>query len=71
MSILECRDLCITRGQAQVVSDLTLSVRQGEWLAVVGPNGAGKTSLLHAIAGLIPLSGERRSPAANMRVSSR
>ena len=65
MSILECRDLCITRGQAQVVSDLTLSVRQGEWLAVVGPNGAGKTSLLHAIAGLIPLSGELRLAGQN------
>lgn len=40
------------------VFDLTLTIRQGELLAVVGPSGAGKTTLLRLIAGLeIPDSG--------------
>ncbi len=34
-----------------------LSVQPGEWLGIVGPNGAGKSSLLNAIAGIIPFTG--------------
>jgi len=38
--------------------DLTLSIRQGEQLALIGPSGAGKTSLLHTLAcALKPESG--------------
>ncbi len=35
--------------------ELDLSVRPGEFLAVLGSNGSGKTSLLRAILGLQPL----------------
>jgi phosphonate transport system ATP-binding protein len=38
-------------GQAAgVLSDLTLSIAQGEQIALIGPSGAGKTTLLHALA---------------------
>lgn len=36
-----------------VFSDLGLTLRAGERLALVGPNGSGKTTLLHLIVGLI------------------
>jgi len=36
---------------APILSDLTLSVNEGERLAIVGPSGAGKTTLLRLIAG--------------------
>ncbi len=43
----------------EVISDLTLSVSDGEFIALVGPSGCGKTTLLKMIAGLIPqTSGE-------------
>ncbi|QNE77719.1 ATP-binding cassette domain-containing protein [Streptomyces finlayi] len=39
-------------GGATIVQDVTLSVREGEFLAFIGPNGAGKTSLFNLISGL-------------------
>src|SRR5579864_7366920 len=36
------------------VDALDLSVRAGEFYALVGPNGAGKTTTLRMVAGLLP-----------------
>jgi iron complex transport system ATP-binding protein len=57
---LECRGVSVERGGSRVVTDVDLVVEEGDWVAIVGPNGAGKTSLLHAVAGLIPATGQLR-----------
>ena len=40
-----------------VLSDLSLSIEQGDFLALMGPSGSGKTTLLNLIGGLDKPSG--------------
>jgi NitT/TauT family transport system ATP-binding protein len=39
--------------QVLALSDVALSVPEGEFLAIVGPSGCGKTTLLNIVAGLL------------------
>ena len=47
------------------------TVRSGEWLGLIGPNGAGKSSLLKAIVGVVPSSGDVIVDGASMALRSR
>ncbi|MGR4066497.1 metal ABC transporter ATP-binding protein [Halomonas sp. LR3S48] len=72
---LQARRLCAAYHQQTVLEDITLSLPQGQWTAIVGPNGAGKSSLLNLVIGsLAPLRGELRilgeSPAAQRRAGN-
>jgi branched-chain amino acid transport system ATP-binding protein len=49
---LECVGWSV--GGATILSDVSLNVHEGEFLAFIGPNGAGKTSLFNLISGLVP-----------------
>lgn len=52
MSLLQVEDLELRYGDAIALSRVSLSVAEGEVVAIVGANGAGKTSLIRAIAGI-------------------
>ncbi|MEM6252186.1 MAG: ABC transporter ATP-binding protein [Cyanobacteria bacterium P01_D01_bin.156] len=49
---LELRQISKFYGQQQVLHDINLTVKQGEFVAIMGPSGCGKTTLLRIIAGL-------------------
>ncbi len=53
-AVLEVTGLSGGYGAMQVLSDVTLAVRQGESVLLLGPNGAGKTTLLKTLVGLLP-----------------
>jgi len=42
-------------GRGEFERTLKFSVADGEVLAVTGPNGSGKSTIIHTIAGLVPL----------------
>ena len=52
-------DLTLSFGETPALRGASVSVAQGEMLAVMGPSGSGKSTLLHCLAGiLVPDSGE-------------
>jgi branched-chain amino acid transport system ATP-binding protein len=53
-AILEVEGLDAAYGQAQILFDVSLSLRRGEIVALMGRNGAGKSTTLKAIMGLVP-----------------
>jgi len=45
------------QGETQAINNLSFSVCEGEFIAIIGPSGCGKTTVLSLIAGLIKPSG--------------
>ena len=59
MTMLQLKNISVSYGPIEAVTDASINVEQGQVVAIVGANGAGKTTLLKAIAGLMqPRSGE-------------
>ncbi len=50
-------EVAVAFGGPPVVGPLSLTVVDGEWLALIGPNGAGKSTLLKAAVGIVEHSG--------------
>ena len=56
MSFLQIHALEACHGQLKAVRGISLTVSQGERIALVGANGAGKTTFLRTVAGIHPAS---------------
>ncbi|MFC9964793.1 urea ABC transporter ATP-binding protein UrtD [Nocardia ignorata] len=54
---LEIRGLSVSFDGFKAVTDVDLTVLQGDLRFLIGPNGAGKTTLIDAITGLVPATG--------------
>jgi branched-chain amino acid transport system ATP-binding protein len=59
--MLEIRDLHVYYGEIHALKGISLSVAQGEIVALLGNNGAGKTTTLRTVSGLLrPRTGQVR-----------
>lgn len=54
MGSLELQNVTIGYNNQAVITNLSLTVREGELMSLLGPSGVGKTTLLKTIAGLAP-----------------
>src|SRR5215472_11645424 len=52
--MLEVRNLSVAYGGLRALTNVTLSVADGQFVTVVGPNGAGKSTLFKTICGIVP-----------------
>jgi len=56
--VLEIQDLSARYGKVGALSGATLSVAPGSIVTVIGANGAGKSTMLNAIMGALPQTGQ-------------
>ena len=57
-ALLELNDVSARYGQVQALHGVSLTVGEGEVVALLGANGAGKTTTLRAVSGIVRRSGE-------------
>lgn len=59
-STIDAHGLSVTyhgkQGSLQVLRDINLSVRTGEFVSLIGASGSGKSTLLNGLAGILPAS---------------
>ena len=59
-TLLELRDVSARYGPVRALHGVSLSVDEGQIVAVLGANGAGKTTTLRAVSGTVRRDGELR-----------
>lgn len=63
-TLIELKHITAGYDGTPVLTDVNLTIAEGDFIGVIGPNGGGKTTLLKVILGLLkPISGEACLPA--------
>jgi multiple sugar transport system ATP-binding protein len=52
MATVSVRNISVAFGGTKVIQNLSLDVREGEFIVLLGPSGCGKSTLLNSVAGL-------------------
>lgn len=67
MTKFQVRGLQVEIDRKTIVNKIDLEISVGQWVCIIGPNGAGKSSVLKALAGIIPSTGEMLIDESNVR----
>jgi len=59
MDLIKASGLTFAYDGTPVLLDVSLSIREGDFLAIIGPNGSGKTTLVKVLLGLLRPSAGR------------
>jgi zinc transport system ATP-binding protein len=59
MELIKASDITFSYDTTPVLLDVSLSIREGDFLAIIGPNGSGKTTLVKILLGLLRPSAGR------------
>lgn len=65
--VLEAAHLSQSFEGRDVFKDVSVSVRQGDRIAIIGPNGTGKTTLIKTLLGMLP----SQNPRSQVRLGAR
>ncbi|HEY6189988.1 MAG TPA: ABC transporter ATP-binding protein [Pyrinomonadaceae bacterium] len=65
---LSLEGVSLSFGTVEVLRDLSLDIREGEFVAVVGPSGCGKTTLLNLFSGFVKPTAGRVIADGRMRM---
>ena len=67
IQICSFKNICLSYGERQILSNINLDIYPGEILGLLGPNGVGKSSLFNLLIGLVkPNSGKIFINSANV-----
>jgi multiple sugar transport system ATP-binding protein len=56
MSAVSVRNIGVEFGGVSVIENLSIDIKEGEFIVLLGPSGCGKSTLLNGIAGLLDVS---------------
>ena len=56
---LSVENVTVRYGEAQALTDVSLTILRGGITSIIGANGAGKTTLIRALAGMVPIASGR------------
>ncbi len=68
IALLDVANLQVAYGKVEAVRGASLTMREGQIVAVIGSNGAGKTTLLGALMGLLPSRGAVTYDGVDLRL---
>lgn len=67
-TLIEAKNINLKFGQKTVLDDVSLSIKDDDFVTIVGPNGAGKSMLLKCLIGLCKTTSGKISQKSDLKI---